>query len=83
MYLRCVVQSTPTQWTKWLSLAELWYNTSFHYSLKCSPFKALYGNDPPHGVVPSLRLSTNTDVTEMLIERQAFSELLKEQLARA
>lgn len=30
MYLRCGIQYTPSNWQKWLSLAELWYNASFH-----------------------------------------------------
>jgi hypothetical protein len=38
MYLRCAVHSNPQKWKSWLSLAELWYNTSFHSSLGCSPF---------------------------------------------
>lgn len=38
MYLRCVIHSNPQKWKSWLSLAELWYNTSFHSSLGCSPF---------------------------------------------
>jgi hypothetical protein len=54
MYLRCLVHASPKDWTKWLSLAELWYNTAFHTSLQCSPFKALYGVDPPSGLLPSL-----------------------------
>jgi hypothetical protein len=33
MYLRRAIQATPKQWVKWLSLAKLWYNTSFHSSL--------------------------------------------------
>jgi mannose-6-phosphate isomerase class I len=43
MYLHCVVHSNPQKWKSWLSLAELWYNTSFNSSLGCSPFQALYG----------------------------------------
>jgi len=33
MYLRCAVHHTPHKWKSWLSLAELWYNTSWHSSL--------------------------------------------------
>uniref|UniRef100_A0A8R7TPT6 Integrase catalytic domain-containing protein n=1 Tax=Triticum urartu TaxID=4572 RepID=A0A8R7TPT6_TRIUA len=43
MYLRCAVHDTPHQWRRWLPSAEFWYNCSFHSSLGCSPFKALYG----------------------------------------
>jgi hypothetical protein len=35
------------KWIKWLSLAEWWYNTNFHSSLKTTPFQALYGYPPP------------------------------------
>jgi hypothetical protein len=83
MYLRCAISSTPRQWVEWLSLAELWYNSSYHSSLKCSPFKALYGVEPSFRAV-SLPLSIdNESVTEMLGERHHFSELLREQLSRA
>lgn len=49
MYLRCSVHDTPKTWKSWLSLAELWYNSSFHSSIGCSPFKALYGYEPNLG----------------------------------
>jgi len=41
MYLRCAVHESPQKWKCWLPLAELWYNSSFHTALGCSPFKKL------------------------------------------
>jgi hypothetical protein len=35
-YLPCFAYDKQTQWVKWFSLAEWWYNTSFHTSLKMS-----------------------------------------------
>ncbi|GKF02549.1 ty3-gypsy retrotransposon protein [Tanacetum coccineum] len=29
-YLRCMTDEHPKEWAKWLSLAELWYNSNFH-----------------------------------------------------
>ncbi|WVZ54304.1 hypothetical protein U9M48_005124, partial [Paspalum notatum var. saurae] len=29
-YLRCMVQACPSKWLSWLSLAEFWYNTTYH-----------------------------------------------------
>lgn len=42
-YLRCMCSQRPNQLFKWLSLAEWWYNTSFHSSLQTTPFHALCG----------------------------------------
>jgi hypothetical protein len=82
-YLRCAISSTPKCRIKWLPLAEIWYNSTFHTSLKCSPFKALYGVDPSFGAVPSLDAADNPDVQTTLLEGQQFLELLKQNLARA
>jgi hypothetical protein len=68
---------------KWLPLAELWYNTSFHSSLQYSPFKALYGVELSPRFFPSLRLSDHQEIADILKERQFFLELLKDQLAKA
>ena len=54
MFLRCAVQDAPATWKAWLSLAELWYNSTYHTSLGCSPFKALYGYEPNVGATPSV-----------------------------
>lgn len=46
-YLKCMCTLRPKEWVDWLPLAEYWYNTSFHSSLNCSPYQALYGQAPP------------------------------------
>lgn len=42
-YLRCYFNEKPKTWKQWLPLAEWWYNSSFHTTMKFTPFKALYG----------------------------------------
>lgn len=69
MFLRCSVQDSPKSWKSWLSLAELWYNSSYHTSLGCSPFMALYGYEPNIGAVPSLPDDTNSSVAEVINNR--------------
>lgn len=45
-YLRCMTHHQPVDWCKWLPLAEWWYNTFYHSSLKMSLFEASYGYIP-------------------------------------
>jgi transposase InsO family protein len=47
MYLRCFTWDQPRQWLRWLPWAEYTYNTTFQTSLKDTPFKLVYGRDPP------------------------------------
>ncbi|WVZ89126.1 LOW QUALITY PROTEIN: hypothetical protein U9M48_035574 [Paspalum notatum var. saurae] len=47
MYLRCLTGDRPRQWLLWLPWAEFVYNTAFHSSLKDTPFRVVYGRDPP------------------------------------
>jgi hypothetical protein len=46
-YLRCMTGDSPTQWAKWLPLAEWWYNTNYHSATKMTPYEVLYGFPPP------------------------------------
>jgi hypothetical protein len=78
-----MVSDCPKQWRKWLPLAELWYNSNYHSSLGCSPFKALYGADPNLGAMPVDTANLSSSVTEFLAERNAQLESLKQHLESA
>jgi len=47
MYLRCLTGDRPRQWLRWLPWAEYIYNTAFQTSLCDTPFRVVYGRDPP------------------------------------
>lgn len=42
-YLRCMSSDTPKMWSKWLPLAEYWYNTNFYTAFQTTSFEAVYG----------------------------------------
>ena len=82
-YLRCFVFDYPRRWSKILHWAELCYNTSFHSSLAMSPFKAVYGRDPP-SILDYIPQSTKIDVVDkLLIDRQDLLLQLKHNLSQA
>jgi hypothetical protein len=83
MFLHCAVQDSPTTWKSWLSLAEFWYNSSFHTSIGCSPFKALYGYDPNIGARPLVPDTTTPTVSDIIENRELHLQALKEHLAPA
>jgi hypothetical protein len=47
MYLRCFTGDRPKQWLRWLPWVEYIYNTAYQSSLRDTPFKVVYGRDPP------------------------------------
>lgn len=81
MFLRCMVQDNPKQWRRWLPLAEFWYNSTFHSSLGCSPFKALYGHEPNLGALPEL--DKQSPVAGILADRASQIDILKQHLTAA
>ena len=83
MYLRCAVNDTPKQWKSWLPLAELWYNSNYHTSLGCSPFKALYGYDAELGTMLPVPTDQSSSASDFLLTRETQLTALKEHLATA
>lgn len=82
-YLRCFVGGHPRSWAKWLPWAKYSYNTSPHMSTKYTPFKILYGRDPP-SITRSERDQTAVgSIEEMLQERDAILDDLRCNLTRA
>jgi len=47
MYLRCFSGDRPRDWLRWLPWAEYTYNTAYQSSLRETPFRVVYGRDPP------------------------------------
>ena len=82
-YLRCFSNDKPHSWHSWLSWAEYWYNTTFHSSTKMTPFKAVYGRDPPPLVRFGAQSTSVASLEQQLQERDAFLDELKYHLSRA
>ncbi|GKB48342.1 putative mitochondrial protein [Tanacetum coccineum] len=82
-YLRCFASEKPKEWDKWLSWAEYWYNTSFHSVIGMTPFKVLYGRDPPCLVSYDRGTAVTTEVDQYLWERDRVLAKLRVQYNRA
>lgn len=82
-YLRCLTGSKPKQWIKWLSWAEFWFNTNYNSSTKSTPFKALYGRDPPQLLKGTTIPSSVEEVNQMTADRDTILQDLKTNLVKA
>jgi hypothetical protein len=83
MYLRCLVGGRMRQWLQWLPWAEFCYNTTFHSSIHKSPFRVVFGHDPPlvHSYMPGdAKLPV---VHHQLMDRDEFLQEIKECLEQA
>lgn len=78
-----MTSTAPKKWIKHLAMAEYWYNTSFHSSLKKTPFQALYGYPPPDINPPLPSLSATTEAASFLSERNSMWQQLKANLTAA
>jgi hypothetical protein len=82
-YLRCFVHACPHKWNLWLSLAEFWYNTSFHSALRRSPFEVLYGRPPRHFGLAAEDSATDVDLATWLSNRELMTKVVRQHLHRA
>ncbi|CAA7028426.1 unnamed protein product [Microthlaspi erraticum] len=82
-YLRCMCSDRPHLWSKWLPLAEFWYNTSYHSSAQMSPYEAVYGQSPPQHLPYIPGESKVAVVAQNLQERENMLLILKFHLLRA
>jgi hypothetical protein len=82
-YLRCFSHACLKSWSRWLSLAEYWYNTSTHSALGKSPFLILYGHEPRQLGLTISTVSPVPDVQAWLDERSLMMDLLQLHLHRA
>ena len=77
------MSSKPRSWAKFLPLAKYWYNTSFHLATHTTPFRVVYGRDPPTLTKGLPNSVLNSEVDKMLQNHDAILALLREQLVRA
>jgi hypothetical protein len=82
-YLRCFAQDTPKNWTYWLPWAEYWYNTSWHSTIKMTPFEAIYGVPPPWLLSYVPGTTRVAAVEEVLRNREQILNLLHQNIKHA
>ncbi|CAO2191183.1 unnamed protein product [Urochloa humidicola] len=82
-FLRCFVHACPSAWSKWISLAEFWYNNSPHSATGQSPFVVLYGYEPRHFGITSEDSIAVPELADWLQQRHVMTELVHQHLLRA
>lgn len=82
-YLRAMVHQNQRGWVDILPWAELWYNSSYHHSLKTSPFQVVYGRDSPEIIDYRSGNSMVEAVDTILTKRKRMLAELRKNLLEA
>ena len=83
MYLRCLTGDRPKQWVDWIPQAEYCYNTSYHTALGTTPFRLVYGREPPRLLSYSAGSTRVEAVDQALQERDAILTAARDRLLQA
>jgi len=83
MYLRCFTGDRPRQWLRWLPWAEYTYNTAYQSSLRETPFRVVYGRDPPTIRSYEPGETRVAAVAQEMEERAAFLDDIRYRLEQA
>ena len=73
----------PYLWSRWLPLAEFWYNTNYHTATNSTPYEIVYGQPPPVHLPYLPGESKVQVVAKCLEEREKMLMILKFHLLRA
>nr|GEU50102.1 retrotransposable element Tf2 [Tanacetum cinerariifolium] len=82
-YLRCMCGEKPKEWVNWIPLAKHWYNTSYHSTIKTTPYHVVYGQAPPDHITYTKGDSLVDVVDRSLSAREAAIDLLKFHIKRS
>ena len=78
-----MIGERPRDWARWLSLAEWWYNTTFHSAIQTTPYETVYGQLAPIHLPYFPGDSKVEAIDRSLQTREAAIKLLKFHLQRA
>ena len=82
-YLRCFCARQPKTWPSWLACIEYWFNTTFHGAAGMTPFRAVYGREPPTLLRLVEEASKVDEVNVQIHEWNKILNELKENLSKA
>jgi hypothetical protein len=82
-YLRNYVGGQQRTWVRWLHMGEYCYNTTYHMSIKMSPFRALYGYDAPSFMETVFGDSRVPGAKDWVEESQRILQSVRENLQSA
>lgn len=82
-YLRCFVADKPSSWASLLHWAEWWANTTYHSTIRMTPFQAVYGRPPPQVSMYLPGTSAVRTVDVLLQDRDALLHTLKDHMTIA